>query len=44
MKEEMKSFAKTSDVEKLGSTLTWRMIVVAGIAQAIGVSALRLVP
>ena len=30
----------TANIERVAATLTWRMIIVAGIAQAIGIGAL----
>ena len=32
--------ATKEDVAKLAGTLTWRMVIVAGVAQAIGIGAL----
>ena len=47
MEGEIKYMATKADIEgvrteiaKLSATLTWRMIIVAGIAQAIGIGAL----
>lgn len=36
----MPSLATKADVEKVSAILTWRMILVAGITQAIGVGAI----
>ncbi len=37
---EIEYMATKADIERVTATLTWRMIIVAGIAQAIGIGAL----
>lgn len=37
---EIEHMATKADIERVTATLTWRMSIVAGIAQAIGIGAL----
>ena len=37
---EIEHMATKADIERVTATLTWRMTIVAGIAQAIGIGAL----
>ena len=40
LESEIEPIATKADIERVTATLSWRMIIVAGIAQAIGIAAL----
>ncbi len=40
MEGEIEQMATKADIERVTGTLTWRMVIVAGLAQAIGSGAL----
>ena len=44
LKIERRHLATTADLERMASTLTWRMILIGAIFQAIGIGAIKYLP